>query len=1058
MSDAGVRGYAGGMEGLLVSASVPGGSWKKRAMANHKVWHVGGVNRYGQYRPQHFVVPVVERAVRGGASHLMCLVSESASSGKKIKCDSGLVGDPDNIAKYLKSVFTGSGEFGTGSKMGYYYRLLNAVHEVKFQTAESPCKLYMEFDFEEEEDWVSAWKRVQVAVKLITARLQYECKVAGLESCDVRYVVAHGEREVGVDGKKKQSFHVVFYMHGFNSPSQCKAWLDDHVGGFGCGYDDRVYGRHQLMRLPWCGKHGCVDAILLPVTITEDPIVANTFVYTVTHSSFDAEIFHQFNINFYDYERKDVVLHEHNNVTNTRGVKDVQKLSSAASPSIYIPEDQYSVDMMAFFKPLLPKIQKKIQEHRRSITETVGASGVPTEFIVSPAILQSCKGYDSNIGIYHYIVEGDTFCEYDDPNFQHSSGQKTTIQINLCRGTYNQLCHACRPSGSDCHYYSLFELDNIAIKLFRKDVSIGYLELSRDGLASVFAQYFESDLVLNTSLCSTVIVYDEDTKLWVHTDRTKSNIIAKKKAIMKTNYIKYLTARYVATLQARKRAADKKEKNRINKEGLKLSTVPAFVDVKNFVELVTSSIHDSSNVISSLDPYPNLVALNDGQCYDVYTGELSPMLKHHYFTSRLNGCIKPLHTNEEDVKFVQKWFLEISAARQAQATYRQCLTGLFYTFLKLDRKFYVNLAPAGSNGKSVYRKMMKHTMTDSSLIGQHRYTNLNNKFFCLQANNGTTASAPRPDWLKMQFPSAYLVEELPAVKLDLDIFKIIASMDDYEARALYSNAILQIQIRGRLMVNTNYPPQLGESKPVWNRAVFIPWDTIYVEKKEDVDHANNRFLMDEQFFGMLKSKGDAFISVCLRALHKYLKPHIVDGKLTISELARPKCVVDFTEAHRAKHMSVEIFVNRYMRRPANYESGGTLTSTHTAYRQFLKDQGLPDVDFMTFCDKLEVHSYRTITHDNCEFFTDLMLNEEGALLASHSAPKGSIERGFFLQQQKKQQMGPIHLNPSSKKITGEISDGDEEILDHPHIYSTDCILNTSHCNGNHITGYADVIL
>ena len=1006
------------MNKLLLDAGVPPESYKKRAWKQN-VWHVGGPNKHKQYRPQQFVVPVIERAVKGGASRLICLVSEGCQSGKNIKTDSGLTGDHEDMKKYLPTYIC------TNQRYGIYYRLLNPVAEVRNQSSESPCKVYLDFDLTEFENWQRAWDIVYACVTVIRSRLQHEAKIAGL-LCEPQYYVAFGER-LGDNGKTKYSFHVNFPDHGFESPFQLKSWLQEYVGVYEFPYDSKVMSRHQLMRMPWCGKKGNLNAILLPHTFLKDS--AGEWTKTCSAPEFDPDLFDAFNINFYEHERPNVTVHEYDTLTKVKGVTKTPSVAPISTREVRTSKDLLSTDMMIFMKPLLPHIRHKIQQHRRSISKLVGAGGVPTHNSASPTVLQPCGEASSRIGIYHYQVDGDLFCEHDEPNYMHTSGAgKITIQLNLLKGTYNQLCLICQPQGHNIRYYSLFELDRIQIRLFSKGISPSYLQISKDGLPSMFIKYFAEDLIFNPAICSNIVVYDADTKLWVYSDRTKTNIINKKKLEMKNRYINYLIARYRATVDDRKRNATAKEKPKIVKEGTELCKVPAFVEQKNFVELITSNMHESEVKVPLLDPYANLIPLKDGQCYDLFTGSLQPMEKYHYFTSRVNGIIKTKDADDEDIKFIEDWFLEIASKRAPQAVYLQALTGLLFTFLKLDRKAYINLAPMGSNGKSIHRKMIKAAMTDPTGVGQNRYTNLNNKFFCLQANSSTAASAPRPDWIKMMHKTCYLVEELPGVKLDVDIIKLVASMDEYEARLLYNNNLADIQIRGRLIINTNYAPQLGDTKPVWNRIVLIPWDTVYVEAKKDVDEAKNYYLMNQQFINIIESKLDAFVTVCLTTLHKHLKNYVVEGQLVLSELKRPKSITDFTEFHRAKHMSVEIFVNRWLRKKERDDLPTPCTKAHTAYRNFLKEQGNSDVDYITFCDKLKVHGYETIIRDDQEFFTNLVLTEDGYLLTNQTAPKGSIERSFFVQEQKRR---------CSNNLAA-------------HVRTQNCIMNPNDCDQNHV--------
>ena len=1049
MSD-GVYGYAGGMQELLKTSGVAVGSYKARSLSQFSVWHVGGQSRYGQYRPQQFVVPVVERAVRGGACRLQCMVTESKSSGS-VKCDSGLVGDPENLEAYIETVLA------KDNKYGYYYRLLNPTHEVRNKTSESPCKVYLDFDIEKQEEckWQEAWEEVHVCIKMIKAALEAECVAAGLDHGDYSYVVGYGCRKLS-GGKKKFSFHVVFTAHGFASPVELKGWLAAHLCGFGFDpkYDTKVYGRHALMRMNWCGKFGDVAAILLPCTFKkhEDGVWEST----VTHTEFDSGAFHAFNINFYDHQKKEIALHIFKD--KIRGLKNPCHLRVAEAlgntPAIS-PKDSYSGEMFAFFKPLLPEIKSAIQAHRLSIAESVGSGGVPNNPTTTPFVLQPCGDVDERIGIYHYKVNGDMFCEYDDPNFYHSSGPKTTIQINFIKGTYNQLCHACKPQAHQIRYYSLFELNRIKVRLFRADISDQRLELNMAGMPAIFAKYFAADLIFNPSICPTVIVYDSVNKLWIYSDRTKANVLGVKKEKMREAYVDYLTARHLASAASRKSNTDKKGKKAIDKEGKECSAAKAFgIPSNGLADAITACMGQTNGQI--LNPYTHLVPLADGQCYNIFTDELIPIRKDHYFSSKLNGRMLMKNADDPSIAFILAWFLEIAAGRPDLALYLQRLTGLNFTFFKFDRKFYVNCAPAGKNGKSVYRKMLQFCNTEPSASGQDRFANINNTFFCLANNANNAASAPRPDWFKMQHTTTYHVEELPAKKLDVDILKQVASFDERAARALYSNNIIDIHLRGRLMINTNYVPDLGETAPVWDRAVLLPWDTIYVDTKSEANPKKHRHLKNDRFIDELKTHNDAFITVCLRALHKFFKPHYKDGRLSISELTRPKCVVDYTETHRAKCMSVDIFVNKYMRRTEDHEDGESLNKAHSAYRQFLRDKGLTDLDFLTFCSKVAVHAYKTITNDCEDYFANLILTDEGRMMTNQQAPQGSIQNAFA-QQQRRARIGNydgvVHESPPpgyglplhTPKVHHR-----EESKEGGHVRNNTCIMHPSTCDKNHV--------
>jgi hypothetical protein len=90
-----------------------------------------------------------------------------------------------------------------------------------------------------------------------------------------------------------------------------------------------------------------------------------------------------------------------------------------------------------------------------------------------------------------------------------------------------------------------------------------------------------------------------------------------------------------------------------------------------------------------------------------------------------------------------------------------------------------------------------------------------------------------------------------------------------------------------------------------------------------------------------------------------------------------------------------------MRLAEDHDDRTPLTKAHSAFRRFLKEKAMPDIDYILFCDKLQTHSYKTVTVDGVEFFDSLVLTDDAYNLINCDAPKGSIERAFFHQAQKR---------------------------------------------------------
>ena len=993
---AGCTGYAGGMAQFIADIGVPPRSYKTSVLKNFNVWYVSG-NRLKplQYAPKHFVHSKLDHAVTGGANRLMCLVRESSQTS--YKHSAGITGDRDDVARFFKESVFANGL----NPLGHYYKAVDPYIDLYATPRDTSVKTYMEFDVTDCKTVTVAYERVHKRILLVQQRLEDEAKNAGVQvpnSAD--YVIAYGARPIA-DGLMKHSFHVVFYHHRFPSADQLKGWIIDtfkHLPA-DSGLDLRAHSNRQLMRMPWCGKENDVSAVLLPSTFA---LANERWVPTTTYPEFDTSEFHRFNICAYHYEVADLVSHHFTG--NVRGVTNIAPSRPAvhvpaAAPVLNAQDAIHSADMLNFFKPLIPRIQEAIQSHRKMIADYQNVGAVSTAGNVSPLCVQP------SVGIYHYTTSGDMFCEYDEPNHTHTSGgHKTTIQLNLIKGTYNQMCYVCQPRAHDIRYYSLFDHDAISISLYTKGVSLETFPISKDGLPAVFVEYFKDDLIYNHNLCDSAIVYNEEIKVWIYVDG-KVGILNRMKGEMKAKYVRYTKARYYSTLEERRRLSDKKERKKINKEGQGLGKPTAFEHINKFAELVTEQLQARGGTATELDVHPELVPLKDGQCFNVFTGCLQPMKKTDYFTSRMNAVYKEIAEDEENVAIIDTWFSQLASAREDLATYHKRVDGLCMTFLPLDRKYYVDFAPDGSNGKSEKIKVQKAALTDTSSLGQNRHCELNQSFFSLSATSKATAGGPRADWMMVPHKTLCVVEEMPAVKMDVDIMKKFGSHDSHQARNLYKSSVMDIKLRGHLVINTNHALDLGDDTAIWDRTTYIPWNSVWVQLAKDVDHAKHRYLRDQSFVNSLHTKLDTYVSVCLRALSAYLKPWVVDGVLTLSDMAVPACVAAYTEEFKNKAMAVQVFIRKCMRAAQDHDDRLSISQGYTAYSRYQVSIGATGtrMDEDTFRLKLIKHRIPTIMDNEVDYFVGRVLNDIGGKFINQGQVQGTITQYAMFNPASKRQ-------------------------------------------------------
>ena len=115
-----------------------------------------------------------------------------------------------------------------------------------------------------------------------------------------------------------------------------------------------------------------------------------------------------------------------------------------------------------------------------------------------------------------------------------------------------------------------------------------------------------------------------------------------------------------------------------------------------------------------LNPDTHLVPMNNGMCFNVFTGETVERTQSMRMTNMLNVSRKDIE--DEECMEIRMWFHEVSTDRPLLAKYIQRLVGYAATMLTSDRHFYVNIG-TGRNGKGVLHKLLKVTVTYNKCRG-----------------------------------------------------------------------------------------------------------------------------------------------------------------------------------------------------------------------------------------------------------------------------------------------------------------------------------------------------
>lgn len=195
-----------------------------------------------------------------------------------------------------------------------------------------------------------------------------------------------------------------------------------------------------------------------------------------------------------------------------------------------------------------------------------------------------------------------------------------------------------------------------------------------------------------------------------------------------------------------------------------------------------------------------------------------------------------------------------------------------------------------------------------------RFTKLRDNFFSAAANGRNASEAPTAGLMELRDKTCYLLEELPQGKIYTSLLKMMCSRDTMRGRQLHKG-MQAVDVIGKLFINANAPPELGEEGAVWDRAVYIPWDTRYVTNTEAVDIANYRLPSNNTKKEYLVSLHSAFMTVCLKELNRFLNlPGNMDSNgLLVTDLVMPPCVQHLVNQEKERAFPLKMFVKTYIK-------------------------------------------------------------------------------------------------------------------------------------------------
>ena len=817
----------------------------------------------------------------------------------------GLIGTYDDLLKYVELVVNERGHNGV-----YYYHWLPHLAVV-------PVKPHFDMDnFFPSADPTISWPHLDHLINLMDLALNKD-----LEAPDHEFVVAGSIREAtlpGCERRWKHSYHGTFVNHKFASMKAHKQFMVSEVGdmrkearpaGTPEAYDPSVYSDRHNLRIPWSPKGSRtkktqVGSELIPMRRVAGGGKDEKDGWEHYLPKFDAVFF----------RKLDPVPRRPMGEYISHIVEE--KTSRAYISPVPIGRDpvgekkKESEDMMAFFRPLLSIMVEKVQQHRRLLRSGLSginsASGVPygkTTTFNEPE-------WSGREGEWRVKVHGDTFCEHDKPLCYHSSGDKVCLSFNFVNGYYNQLCYACNPRGDELVKYSLFDATGFCIQPYL-DSATKVIQVPAKHGAVMFLQSISKDVLYHPSFGNSIYVYDKKSALWVNDQRAIQDLTTRKN-LYRQSYNTYCkAARVTEFTRMLLTAEDAKQTAKLRKDFEIFYSADPMKDERGS-QFMESLVNNYEFALGKEEDYkfnifPHLVPMENGDCFNVFTGETVPRTQEMRCTNMMN-CSRKV-SEDEECETVRAWFLEVAMGRADLCLYLQRLYGYVSTMLAYDRHFYVNLG-LGRNGKGVLHKFLKTCFGEGPATGP-RYCQLQENFFSEVANSKNSSECCSPALMSMEHKSLYLVEELPVKKLCPSLLKQISANDPVSGRSLYQTS-RQIDIVGHLVINSNNCPNIpGEDGACWDRMVLIPWDTRYVNVGEAPNISKWQLPSSSAKIDKLVTMKDAFLTICLNEIHDFYAQTMVDGAPT-SQIPLPACIADLTKTKRESCFPLVSFVKKYL--------------------------------------------------------------------------------------------------------------------------------------------------
>ncbi len=420
-----------------------------------------------------------------------------------------------------------------------------------------------------------------------------------------------------------------------------------------------------------------------------------------------------------------------------------------------------------------------------------------------------------NLNINYNLI--DEFCEKFS-NYNHYSNYQTWMSINREKGFgWKKLYELIKMCANP--------MDKQKLDIKYKDLSFTLPRFDDDSLAQDFAKRYNTTFIYQDE-----VLYKFNGVYWKEDDKAR-----KLKDFIANEYYEELITINHNIWQYRRKITDKTDEiDETYKKNVDfINQLKKLTKRKTLVECIESYITNEDIIF---DDKPHLFAFKN-KIWDLVKGEFVKPEPLDYISMTCDYNYEDVFDLDGKIKYIDSFIKQILPDDDV----RHCNLKLISTGLygSNDLQKIIVWNGCGGNGKGVLNKLIQTT------IGNYYQKACNT----ILVEKPKDSKSPNPEKASLD-KKRYIVFVEPDkdIPFNCGTIKEITGEKEISARHLYNTKKTKAQLHGTIVVECNTKPKLLEFDRAMERRIMdIIFPSKFTDEQEDVDEANNVYLMNREF-------------------------------------------------------------------------------------------------------------------------------------------------------------------------------------------------------------------